>query len=126
MHSREVGYEREKCLKDAELNVDALVDAVAHRRDDERHGGLGHGLERDEALERAERDRDDLRVLGRAPHEDGPQEVVGLRAIYMPGQRPVVVPARDVSLRARGAERTDGGAYPKQDSQLPARGMTVG
>ena len=81
MNCGEVGDEREERLENAELDVDALVHAVAHGRDDEGDGGLGDGLEGDEALERAEGDGDDFRVLRRATHEDRPEQVVGLRAI---------------------------------------------
>ena len=82
MHSREIGDEREEGLEDSKLNVDTLVHAVAHCRYDEGYGGLGDGLEGNEALEGPERDRYDLGILGRAAHEYGAEKVIGLGAIW--------------------------------------------
>lgn len=82
MYSREVGDQGQQRLKYPKLDVDSLVHAVAHGRDDKGYRRLRHGLQGNKALERAQGYHDDLRVLGGAAHEDGPQEVVRLWPIY--------------------------------------------
>lgn len=71
MNCGEVGDEREEGLEDAQLDVDALVYTVTHCRDDKGDSGLRDSLECNKTLEGAEGYCDDLRVLGRASHEDG-------------------------------------------------------
>ena len=75
MYGGKIGYEGQKRLQDAQLDVDALVHAVTHGVDDDRDRRLRDGFERDEALQRAQRYCDDFRVLGRTSHKDGSKEV---------------------------------------------------
>ena len=82
MYSREIGNQGQQCLQYPKLDVDALVHAVAHGRDNEGHRGLRDGLQGNKTLERTQGYHDDLRVLGGAAHEDGSQEVVRLWPIY--------------------------------------------
>lgn len=82
VYSREVGYEGQQRLQYPQLDVDSLVHAVAHGRDDERDSGLGDCLQGNKALEGPQGYHDDLRVLGCAAHENGPQEIVRLGPIY--------------------------------------------
>lgn len=81
VHIGKIGDERKQSLQYPELDIHALVHAVRHGLHDHRHGGLRYRFERNEALQRAQGYRDDLRVLRLASHEHRPQEVVGLRAI---------------------------------------------
>ena len=68
-------------MENLELDVDALRHAVIHRLDDSRDGGEGDGAEGDEALERAEGDRDHFGIFCRAAHEYRTEEVFRVPAI---------------------------------------------
>ena len=71
-------------MENLELDVDTfkLRNAVIHRLDDSCDGGEGDGAEGDEALERAECDRDHFGGFRRAAHEYRAKEVFHAPAIF--------------------------------------------
>lgn len=75
MYGGEIGDEGEESLENLELYVDALGHAVVHRLDDGRDGRERDGAEGDEALERAEGNRDHLYIFGCTTHENRAKEV---------------------------------------------------
>jgi len=75
-------------LENLELDVDTLRNAVVQRLDDSWDGREGDGAEGDEALERAECDRDHFGVFRRAAHEYRAKEIFCVPAI-LPGKKNV-------------------------------------
>jgi hypothetical protein len=71
MQFAEVRDQRQESLEYPQLRVYSSRDAFRHGGDDDRYGRRRNGAQRDESLERTERDADDLGVLRRAAHEDG-------------------------------------------------------
>lgn len=82
MNTWEIHDERYECLKYPELDIDTLAYCVVHCADDGCDGGLGHGLQRDEPLQAAQRYGYDFSVLCRTSHEHRAQKVVRLWTIY--------------------------------------------
>jgi len=74
-------------LENLELDIDALRHAVIHGLDGSWDCGEGDGTEGDEALERAERDRDHFGVFRRAAHEYRVKEVFRVPAILPSKER---------------------------------------
>lgn len=55
-----------------------MIDAISHGVDNHKDRRLWDCFEGNEAVKGTERDRNDLRILRCAPHENGAEEVIGL------------------------------------------------
>jgi hypothetical protein len=64
------------------LDIYPLINTISHGVDNHGDRRLWDCFEGNEAMEGAERDCDNLRILRRAPHENRAEEVIGVWPIY--------------------------------------------
>ena len=64
------------------MDIHPLIDTISHGVDNHGDRRQRDRFERNEAVEGAERDCDDLRILRRAPHENRAEEVIGVWSVY--------------------------------------------